>query len=105
MIGTEIFIEVSLTRNKPTKLTWQIKLANFARFILRLDGVNMSASLFELTVDELSFEQQAICKICIMDGRAIADELKVGSKFEIPIGDDILATGEVLRIIPNSEFE
>ena len=105
MIGTEIFMKVSLTRNKPTKLTWQIKLVDFSRFILRLNNVDMSASLFELTVNELDFEQQAICKICIMDGTTIADELKVGNRFEIPIGDDILATGEVLEVIPRSEYE
>ena len=105
MIGTETFIKVSLIRNKPTKLTSEIKLINFSRFILRLNEMDMSASLFELTVDGLDFEQQAICKICIIDGTTIADELKVGSQFEIPIGDDILATGEVFEVIPRSEYE
>ncbi|MCX2783620.1 hypothetical protein OQJ46_11545 [Microbulbifer thermotolerans] len=98
MTGAELIFRAEISRGKPTLLTKDIKLSNFARFVMRICGTDLSASLFDLNKEAIEFNDSGVGNIMLFDGRPVASSVAAGEKFEILVCDEILAVGRVVEI-------
>jgi len=96
---SNLTIKALVTRLKPSKNFWKIKLLESSRCLFEFQNEHHSVLLYDIENGEIKVDEQKACKIDFLSGELITKKIMEGDSFKLVLANEPIADGTIMNII------
>ncbi len=95
---SNLTIQALVTRLKPSKDLWRIKLIDSSRCLFEFQNENYSSLIYDIEDGEIKVDEQKECKVDFLSGGLISKKINKGDSFKLVLANEPIAEGVVTDI-------